>query len=97
MTLSAACDCGAGARGRHTVAAGVAGGPGDEAGGAAVACRPARDTSAPRPRQRSDAPNSRSSAARILARTVAMSFSPSVRSGERMTTRNASERLSAST
>ncbi len=43
---------------------------------------------------RSVAANSRSSALRILARTPAMSFSLSVRSGERMTTRRASERLS---
>lgn len=47
--------------------------------------------------QRSVAANSLSSALRILARTPAMSFSPSVRSGERITTRSARERLSAGT
>ena len=51
----------------------------------------------PLPAHRSVAWNSLSSALRILARTPAMSFSLSVRSGERMTTRSARERLSAGT
>lgn len=46
-----------------------------------------------RSRQRSVAPYSRSRAPTTLARTPAMSLSFSVRSGERMTTRSASERL----
>ncbi len=53
--------------------------------------------SAQRRTQRNVAANSRSSALRILARTAAISFSPSVRSGERIVTRSASERLSAGT